>query len=257
VVVQEGESDNRDLWIRDTVRGAHTFVNDTATTEKDYAGWDAAGENLFYFDDFSTFGLYTVPADGSGQPRRIGTGLIPFCSADGKTLYFVRKKKDVWDFDIWRQPVDGDSSDAELLLDTPAVEWWTPPSPDGRYLLYSSDESGEDEVYATALPDFRGRWQVSNNGGTWPRWRADGKEIYYAVGDSIMVVDADTEGGLLLGTPRLLFRQPEYPGGNWPNGFDVTADGERFVVLRPVLSERSAPEIVVVQNWVREFGEGR
>jgi hypothetical protein len=97
---------------------------------------------------------------------------------------------------------------------------------------------------------------VSVDGGDWPRWRGDGRELFYAVEEAIMAVDVDMSSGRpVLGRPHRLFpRAPVGTGIDWPDGFDVTTDGERFVLVRNVQMEnQTAPSIAVVQNWAVEF----
>jgi hypothetical protein len=121
--------------------------------------------------------------------------------------------------------------------------------------LYQSNETGRDEVYATTFPTPTTRWQVSTEGGQWPTWRSDGKEIFFTTHDQIWAVDAAIGSGLTLGTPRALFQRPVINwASRWADGFDVTNDGQRFVMMRNVQSQDSLqPSIVVVQNWFEEF----
>jgi hypothetical protein len=142
-----------------------------------------------------------------------------------------------------------------------ADEWFPRPSPDGRFVLFTSEESGRSEVYATTFPEPKSRWQVSVDGGHWPRWRADGREIFYAAGDSILAVTVEPDpNGLVLGKPRLLFQRP--PSGwtlPWPDGFGVTADGQRFLITRSWRRDRDTteqPGIAIVRNWYAEFEPG-
>ena len=128
-------------------------------------------------------------------------------------------------------------------------------SPDGKYLLYDSDESGRLEVYMTTYPGLTGRWLVSRDGGSWARWRGDSREIYYTTDRELYAVSLTDDDGPVLGRPRKLFDRPTTNwSAAWPDGFDVTDDGERFVMLRPAPDEsEEQPALVVVQNWYAEF----
>ena len=128
-------------------------------------------------------------------------------------------------------------------------------SPNGRWLAYRSFESGRSEVYVqgftldSAQP--RGKWQISTTGGELPRWRRDGKELFYHFGNTFFAVDVKTEGASFeAGIPKPMFDAVTVTnsivGGGTP--FAVTRDGQRFLVLSPVDKEVSAP-IEVLVNW--------
>ena len=127
-------------------------------------------------------------------------------------------------------------------------------SPDGLWVAYRSLESGSNEVYVQGFnPDPsqpRGKWQVSTEGGDQPRWRSDGKELFYHLGDTYYAVDMTTDGkSFVAGIPRPLFAFPivlSHSGSGSP--FVVTRDGQRFLVLAPVEKMGSSP-IEVLLNW--------
>jgi hypothetical protein len=197
--------------------------------------------------------LHLTSLDGSEPDRTLGEGALPLVTADLSTLYFARIKPDAWDFDIYTRPWEAEHDSAQALIEGPGVQWWPELSPDSKTMLYVTDESGQDEVYVTTLPDARRRWQISRDGGTSPRWRGDGREVYYALRDAIMAVEV-SPAGLPLGEPRELFLRPTTGWSEqWADGFDVTADGQRFVITENVGSEGAQPSIVVVQNWSAEF----
>ena len=124
-------------------------------------------------------------------------------------------------------------------------------SPNGRWLAYSSLESGKSEIYVQGFTlnasQPRGKWQVSTAGGTEARWRHDGKELYYYAGKSIMAVEVKTDGPSFdAGIPKPLFEVPVTSAGR--NHFLVTKDGQRFLVVSPVEETSNAPMQVLV-NW--------
>jgi hypothetical protein len=118
-------------------------------------------------------------------------------------------------------------------------------SPDNKWIAYDIDESGRSEVYVLSFPDGHGKTQVSTSGGIGPKWVRGGKEIIYQDFDGqVMSVEVDTSHGVRAGTPKRLFQLPE--GSDF--GWDVTADGERFLVNAPVIKSSSVPLNVIV-NW--------
>jgi hypothetical protein len=124
-------------------------------------------------------------------------------------------------------------------------------SPDGKWVVYSSNESGEWEIYATPFPDASGKVQISRGGGTEPRWRGDGKEIYYLAPQNKLTAVAinEVEGVLSAGTSQILFQIP----GRAPISstdlftYDVTSDGKRFLVNR-YLKPSSVPPFSIILN---------
>ena len=124
-------------------------------------------------------------------------------------------------------------------------------SPDGRWLAYSSDESGRREIYVQPFPSPGGKWQVSSNGGQFPRWRADGKELFYLKDDgTLMVVSTETGETFRSGTPVQLFPTNAYTFAGAQSGYDVAADGQSFVFLE-VIDESGSTKagVTLVQNW--------
>jgi hypothetical protein len=125
-------------------------------------------------------------------------------------------------------------------------------SPDGRWIAYTSDESGRDEIYIRAFSsgsaqgswDATGKWLISTDGGTEPRWRGDGKELFYVASDGkVLSIDISAKPLFKAGAPRSLFQLP--PGFI---GGEVTADGRRFLIGMPLAQSASVP-FTVVLNW--------
>jgi Tol biopolymer transport system component len=117
-------------------------------------------------------------------------------------------------------------------------------SKDGRWIAYDLDESGRREVYVVSVPEGQARLQISSAGGLDPKWSRDDREILYTAFDgTIMSVDIDASRGLRAGTPKPLFKLPE-----GATSWDVSSDGERFLITVPVIKSSSVPLSVVV-NW--------
>ena len=121
-------------------------------------------------------------------------------------------------------------------------------SPDGRWLAYVSDESGREEVYLTLFPDGGRKWQVSEDGGNFPRWSADRQKIHYLEPDGTLIVaDLEIDGSTLtvLGTTELFVTgRRAAPAMN----YDVTADGERFLISKAAPGQ-DLPPLTLVVNW--------
>ena len=122
-------------------------------------------------------------------------------------------------------------------------------------MAYVSDESGAPEIYVQSFPASEKKWRVSTNGGTQPRWRRDGTELFYISADTkLMVVDVDASSGdLNIGLPRALFALPSGSVGSFQgHPWDLAGNGERFLFRAPA-EEQAAPSITVVLNWRTEL----
>ncbi len=121
-------------------------------------------------------------------------------------------------------------------------------SPDGRYVAFVTDRTGRFEVVVSTFPELSHIWHVSESGGTQPRWSRDGSEIFYVRGSGLIAASVSTEGEFRLGKQVELFRS-EFLGrwGTLPE-YDVSADGQRFVIQSRI-GEGSSKAIQVVLNW--------
>ena len=179
-------------------------------------------------------------------------GLGPSVSPKHDVVVFIRRGEKAGGLAYLRLDSE-ETPEPVVFLDTPADESWPRLSPDGRYVAYSSDESGRREIYITTFPDGVGKWQVSIDGGSGPRWSRESGEIFYYYDDRMMVVDVSTQPKLVLGRPRELFIGRPNDLELRPNRYDVTPDGRRLVVVQQVRDEERQPGITVVQNWLSEF----
>ena len=129
-------------------------------------------------------------------------------------------------------------------------------SPDGHWLAYISNESGRPEVYVQPYPGPGGKWQISTEGGTEPIWNRNGRELFYRSGNKMMAVDITTQPSFSAGKPRMLF-EGQYVADDWPlitAAYDVSADGQRFLMVKPRPSRLPSPtQINVVLNWFEEL----
>ena len=151
---------------------------------------------------------------------------------------------------LWLFPMEEDGAPRPLV---PAgfSEGGAAISPDGKWLAFGSNESGEPNVYVQAFPDPASKYRISSAGGMWPVWRGDGQELFYIeAGHRVMAVDLDTVPEFRAGVPQLLFETP-FTGHYLFRNFDATRDGERFLVNRPLEDDRAT--ITVVLDWEAEL----
>jgi serine/threonine-protein kinase len=145
--------------------------------------------------------------------------------------------------------LDVEKSEIAPFLEGPFGEGAAALSPDGNWIVYASDESGRFEVYARPYPGPGGKWQISTDGGRGPRWARETGELFYTIGEKMMVVSVELEPSFSPGTPRVLF---EFPFARivGPNpDYDVTPDGQRFI-----MSERPKDQPVPRQlNLITDF----
>jgi hypothetical protein len=159
-----------------------------------------------------------------------------------------------------RRP-DGSLGEAKVFLRTPFEEAAAQFSPDARFVVYASDESGRNEVYVRDFPNGANKWQVSSNGGTAPRWRRDGREILFVENRAILSVPVSTHPAFSPGPPARLFERRYFrfefpPAESFYPQYDVSADGKRFYVLNEPARDRPL-SIHVVHNWFTEFADGQ
>ncbi len=198
------------------------------------------------------FRLETKTADGSGEAVILVEGGMsyPAWSADGRVLVYGANRG----IDYLEIQADGSASAPITFLSTPAGEDLPQLSPNGRFLAYVSDESGRTEVYVRPFPSGAGKWQVSVDGGTAPRWRGDGAELFYRNDDVLMAAPVTLQPTFSLGLPQKLFDSQDLVQGASRRNYDVSADGQRFLTIAPFVDEdASPPSIRVVQNWYEEF----
>ena len=122
-------------------------------------------------------------------------------------------------------------------------------SPDSRWMAYASNESGTDEIYIQSFPGPGGKWQVSSGGGAAPRWRGDGRELFYfSPVNKLMAVSVSAGTSLVAGTPTPLF-ECRLKGSGQQVSYDASADGQRFLINRSI-SDEISPPMTLVENWV-------
>jgi serine/threonine-protein kinase len=254
VAIAAREGDATDVWVHDVERGTRMRLS----SEKAVYGmesWSTDDKTIVYTEGSTpNINMFSRNVDGSGEAKKLGPGWSPSYSADGRYLLISVYNRDTF-FDV--SSVDARTWSAPVpLVNTKATEIAPVLSPDGRYFAYVSDEGGPSEVYLKRFPAGEGRWQVSTAGGMWPRFSRRGDKLFYAAGDAIMEVDVTLGAEPKLSAPRLLFTRKPLGWSlvfGWPPGFDVSADGERFVVVEPQVSATMLGGITVDENWLQEF----
>jgi len=240
-----------DIWILDTSRGTFSRLTFHPRWEV-YPVWSPDASRLaFSWDKEGNNEIYLKPA-GGGPEERIWkdprSGYPLDWSSDGRFLIIAVSDPKTRS-DLWMLPLEG-SRTPKPLLQTPFNESEARVSPDGRFLAYTSDESGRPEVYVQPFPSLSDKWQVSSQGGTKARWRRDGKELFYLADDGmLMSVDLKT-GSFDASVPRPLFqtRTPRVDFPGFHSLYDVTPDGQRFLVVSEP-EGRSSPPITIVLDW--------
>jgi serine/threonine-protein kinase len=225
--------------------------------------WTPDGKRIA-FDSIKggSLNIFWQLADGGGGLERLSTSeytQVPFSwSPDGQLLAFFEvnpiTQRDIWVLRMGDPSASsGQVRKAQPFLRTPFDEAVPRFSPDGRWLAYTSDESGRHEIYVQPYPGPGGKWQISTEGGTEPAWNPNGRELFYRSGDKMMAVDIATQPGFAAGTPRMLF-EGRYEVAPVPSAnYDVSPDGQRFLMVKPSEQEAATTQINVVLNWFEEL----
>ena len=249
-----------DIWVYELASGRSTRLTRDGSSRMGV--WDPAAARIAYSSaSGGNLEAWVAPADGSGQPRRLtsvgGQVHVDSWSPDGKLLTFHRHA-DNGPVSAFVLPMDVENPQPQSFLQDEINPEGADFSPDGRYVTYLSIETGRREIYVRPYPGPQGRVPVSVGGGREPMWAANGDLFYRGLnGDRMFAVSAATTPKLKIGTPVELFRGSYYiPATGSPRPqYDVTADGQRFLMLASAAGtdSESRSRIVVVQNWFEEL----
>ena len=272
VAVHRHDGSGGDIWVTDLSRSTTSRFTFDASQENNSPIWSPDGTRVVYasFRNGKS-GLYQKLANNAGTEERLvesNSPTVPMSwSPDGSSIvYEVIDTKTSQD--LWVLPLSGDRKPSPLLH-TPFFESHGQISPDGKRLAYHSNETGRNEVYVQPFPGGAGRWQVSTNGGYFPHWRRDGRELFYmaqASGGKMMAVDIRSSGSTFeAGSPRELFDSSyinlTHTGTSIVAGpyhaFAVSADGQRFLIPHPPSTDTASltPPIAVVENWAARIAK--
>jgi Tol biopolymer transport system component len=250
-----------DIWIYDIASGR------TSRATRDGVSlmgvWDPTGAQVAYSSGRGgNLEAWVVPADGSAEPRQLttlgGQIHVDSWSPDGRLLTLHRHAPE-GGVDIFVVPMDQADRKPRLFVEGLVVAEGADFSPDMRYVAYLSPESGRREIYVRPYPGPGGQVTVSVGGGREPIWSANGEVFYRSLtGDRMFAVSITTTPTLTVGSPVELFQRPYYisPTGSPRPQYDITADGQRLVMLAPgpgLTSTLGGSRIVVVQNWREEL----
>jgi Tol biopolymer transport system component len=249
------EGAESDMWVEDIQRRQRTRI--TFEDEENAApAWSPDGRFLLYSrTEGADWVLYRKPVSGSGDAERLlgmeGSDISPMhWSPDGRYLVVtVTGNSD----DLWAVRVDEQGNlegDPFALKNSPThAELWPRISPDGRWLAYSSNESGRWEVYVTSFPAGQGKWQVSQSGGMEAIWRDDGRALFFRSTANTMMVAQVTarDDRFEIGTVESLFHVYSLSDMDGFN-YDVTPGGERFLV-NTIAEEQARAPLTVVLDW--------
>jgi serine/threonine-protein kinase len=240
------------VWIYDLSRDTLTRL----TFEGTGSGtpfWSPDGRRVA-FTSGAPGSLFVQPADGSGSAEQLTDNehrrVLNSWSPDGQFLAF-HETNPATGADIWVLRLA--DRQAQPFLRTPAGESAARFSPDGRWLAYASFESGRAEIYVQSFPGPGGKWQISTEGGTEPVWNPNGRELFYRHGNQMMAVDITAQPGFSAGRPKVLFEGPYLlSAANLP-AYDMSRDGQRFLMVKEGPEEQAPTQINVVLNWFEEL----
>jgi Tol biopolymer transport system component len=256
VAVDRVVQGNRDIWLIETARGIPNRF--TFDAEPDlYAVWSPDGSRIIFTSGRkSVSGLYRKASSGAGSEELLLESSLQMgpddWSPDGRFLLYLQNDPKTG-YDLWVLPLFGERKPFPFV-NTSFIERNGQFSPDGRWVAYESNESGRNEVYVQAFPGPGGKWQVSTGSGIEPRWRRDGKELFYIAPDGkLMAASIQTAGQALeAGAPISLFQTRIVGGGQsgWRQQYAVAPNGQRFLINITVDESTGSP-ITIVTNWAR------
>jgi Tol biopolymer transport system component/predicted Ser/Thr protein kinase len=253
---------NVDVYVRDLARGTMTRLTfDPA--EEDFPLWTPDGKRIAFCswreDDY---GIYLKSADGTGNeelilPLKDQIAFPGVWSGDGKTLLIEKLNGEIGALSMEGERKYKSLLQGKYINSQPRI------SPDGRWLAYTSNESGRNEIYVRPYPDVDGgKWQVSTSGGDSALWSPNGRELLYRNGEEIMAVPIIADKTYNAGSPKVLFRgtyvAASFVGGNRElSPWDINPDGKRFLMMKQGGSGTSAGggprRINIVLNWLEEL----
>ncbi len=262
-IVTEG---NEDVWVKTVASG--TLSRITFDPGRDILPrWRPGGDFLSFTSDRGDEGLHirAKRADGVGESEQVyalGREVtLGAWSPDGEWLVLraAGRAGFIGARDVFAVRPDEDGTPSPLLADPEYLEQAPAVSPDGRWLAYSSNETGREEVFVRPFPNVQeGKWQVSTEGGLRPLWSPDGRELFFVNRETreLLSADIDTTSGFAVTATNVLFTIPlDYLISANGDFYDISPDGGRFLMGRRVATDESAPQLVLVQDWYEEVKE--
>ena len=253
-----------EIWLHDIASGAEKQF--TSGGEHRSPVWTPDGKQLIYSGytgkEDAEFVIFEMASDGSGTEKTLRVSETPIQPwfTDGRTLLFEENERN------GRMATLLSSVEKSFafrnLTPRDFNRTWSQVSPDGKWVAFDSDESGQQEVYVQTFPDMMSTVKISTGGGVHPQWSADGKELYYlttttpdaprpfARRTGLMAVSIETSPAVKAGTPHLLFEGPYFQGGH---DYAVTRDGKGFFFIRETQPAQPTTELKVVLNWTGDL----
>lgn len=274
--IHRHEGEGGDIWLYDPDQGGMRRWTFDTRQENSSPVWSGEGDRIaFASRRDGKWGIYVKAVDGTGEEVRLVEGdavLAPMSWApNGEVVYWTVGSSTLGD--IWAVPATGDG-DARPVVATDAFERFPQVSPDGNWIAYDkSDDAGVRQIWVSSFPEPATHWQITNDGGIWPRWRKDGEqlELYFVDAPIVMSVRLRVVGSAIQpdGAPEALFPfdNPNLAGSNHPNRtgsytpYAVSSDGRRFLVPQPQGASAgqagggAAPVAAAVRNNV-DGGDG-
>jgi len=247
------EGTSTDVWVYDLVRGTFTRLTTDGSNYRPI--WTADGKRIVYqrIIGAKNFQLVWQPGDGSGTEEILATSEISWwpasISPNGKLLAIQQNEPDTG-VDLGLLPLEG-SRQPYSWLKTKFNEWGAVFSRDGNWIAYVSDESGQYEIYVRPLEGSSGKRQISTSGGEEVTWSPDGHTLFYRAGLTWMSVAVQTQGEFHAEAPKVMFEGPylNVPGVS----YDVTPDGQHFIMIEENQKAASTTQLNVVFNWFEEL----
>jgi Tol biopolymer transport system component/tRNA A-37 threonylcarbamoyl transferase component Bud32 len=238
-----------DIWTYDIASATLSKV--TSGTSGGVGEWSPDGKRLLFYSEQDGGGIFSQLVDGNGHPEKLldARNLVAQASLspDGRTLLYMTATNN--NIDVMTASLTGDKTPRPFVA-TDASERAPRFSPDGRYVAYESNRSGQSEVYVRTFPDSSGRVQVSAGGGIEPVWARDGSRLFYRNGGRMFSADLATSPTLAVKSRATLFEGAYYQDGMIAS-YDVGGGANpRFLMLK---SNDSNLQVVVVTNWIEEL----
>ncbi|HEV8231568.1 MAG TPA: hypothetical protein VGQ75_04420, partial [Thermoanaerobaculia bacterium] len=245
-----------DIWVIDLSRGTRSRFT-AGPGDKFWSTWSRDGTRIAFNlanPSGRGYGIVSRQVGGSGAEEKLASDPVDFefplsFSPDGRFLLYSKQgnQRD----DLWILPLTGERKSQPFLV-TPALEPMAQFSPNGRYVAYMSDEAGHYEIYVAGFPAPSGRWQISQSGGSEPRWSRDGKELFFFAPDNrLMAAQVKTDGANFeVGAIQPLFQTRSLGFGY---RYDVANQGNRFLVVAGLPQDLSP--ITIVTNWTGELAK--
>jgi len=256
LAVSDGDiAANADIRIMDLQRGT---LSRLSFDPGDHGNpiWTPDGQQVIFWSgrDADDGGIFRQASNGGGSAERLTTSTEiqrPVAIDPTGSLLVFESGDDLFLLSLDDEPA------AEPLLDGAFNEGDAAISPDGRWLAYSSDETGRDEIYVRPFPDVNegGRWQISVDGGTEPVWGPDGTALIFRDGNAVLSVDVEADDVITAGTPGVLFRANYWINPNSEPNYDVGNDG-RLLMMRVTEQDQLTSnqyQLIAVENWFQEL----